>query len=418
MTHPAPTHQPASEPSLPRRRVKSFLFKREDRDMGRRRGQVKGHLFEKGPSWILRWWEDDPGSPTGRSKPSMRIGPSKGPGALTRKQAHRVAREMVLDKIDRLGRYAGSMVTVAAYWERFRQEHVWTLKPSGREHWLNMMKNHILPALGKLQLREVNLGDVQKLVRKEIDRGHSVQTATHVRNCISGLFRHARARRYFVGELPTDGVRLPEMVRRDRRPLSWEQARAVIDQLDEPISTLALLLAVCGLRIGEACGLRWEHLDEQAGILRIRENWVRGARGSLKSRSGVRDIPVPGVLLGRLLALRSSGVTAAHSEAAPIFASSAGTPIDQHNVAARVLKPLLRRLGLGWASWHSFRHSAATFSKDVGLGTVDRMKVLGHGADRISLHYCHGDLAEARKAVEKVARRLTAKAEEKVVVIG
>jgi integrase len=417
MTHPAPTRQPP-EPTLPRRRtVKSFL-RREGEDMGRRRGQVTGHLWVKGPSWILRWWEDDPASPTGRSKPSMKIGPATGPGALTKKQAHRLARELVLDKLDRVGRYAGSMMTVEAYWHRFQQEHVWTLKPSTREHWANMMKNHVLPALGKLQLREVNMGDVQKLVRQEIDCGRSVQTATHVRNCISGLFRHARARRYFVGELPSDGVRLPEMVRRERRPLSWEQARAVIDQLEEPLSTLALLLAALGLRIGEACGLRWEHLNERENILTVRENWVRRRRGSLKSRSGVRDVPVPAALLVRLQAIRKASAYGGLAD--PIFASAAGTPIDQHNVAKRVLKPLLEKLDppATWASWHSFRHAAATFAKDVGLGTVDRQKVLGHATDRITLHYTHGDLAEARRAVEKIARRLTRKEKAEVVVIG
>ena len=52
------------------------------------------------------------------------------------------------------------------------------------------------------------------------------------------------------------------------------------------------LLTHSGLRIGEAIGLRWEHVDlGESPRLLIREQIYRGKRRKLKSRAGKRDIP-------------------------------------------------------------------------------------------------------------------------------
>lgn len=64
--------------------------------MARRRGQRRGHLFEDAGMWRLRYRENTPGD---RNQTQRTIGPARGPGKLTEKQAARVAWEMVLSKL-------------------------------------------------------------------------------------------------------------------------------------------------------------------------------------------------------------------------------------------------------------------------------------------------------------------------------
>jgi integrase len=82
----------------------------------------------------------------------------------------------------------------------------------------------------------------------------------------------------------------------------------------------------------------------------------------------------------------------------PVFVNSGkSAPIDQHNLAARVLKPAARKLGMPWVSWHSFRHANATLAEQAGISVVERQKILGHGSAAVTLHYTHADVERMRE---------------------
>lgn len=69
-------------------------------DMGRRRGQQRGYLYQEDDCWKARWYVDDidaSGKPTRkRSKPWV-IGRSHGPGKLSKKQAQRILAEKMIE---------------------------------------------------------------------------------------------------------------------------------------------------------------------------------------------------------------------------------------------------------------------------------------------------------------------------------
>lgn len=63
-------------------------------------------------------------------------------------------------------------------------------------------------------------------------------------------------------------------------------------------------------------------------------------------------------------------------------------------------------VNLPWVSWHSFRHSNASFADQVGLTVVERQRVLGHASDRMTMHYSHADVDLVREKMERMAARL------------
>jgi integrase len=68
----------------------------------------------------------------------------------------------------------------------------------------------------------------------------------------------------------------------------------------------------------------------------------------------------------------------AHAGAAdPIFATKYGTHISAHNIR-RVLRPIVKDLGLEWVTPHVFRHSLATQLRDAGYDANAIARVLGH----------------------------------------
>ena len=69
--------------------------------MARRRGQRRGYLRKKGPSWLGSWYEDVRTSEgVRRMKQSKVICRAEGPGAKTKRQAERIAWEAVLRHSD------------------------------------------------------------------------------------------------------------------------------------------------------------------------------------------------------------------------------------------------------------------------------------------------------------------------------
>jgi integrase len=67
---------------------------------------------------------------------------------------------------------------------------------------------------------------------------------------------------------------------------------AIASKLDEPYSTLILFLAVSGLRISEAIGIKW--VDFEGDVLHISRRIYEGKAGSTKNDQSERSFPYQG----------------------------------------------------------------------------------------------------------------------------
>lgn len=54
--------------------------------------------------------------------------------------------------------------------------------------------------------------------------------------------------------------------------ITGEDFMRLLEHLDEPYRTMAGLIAVTGLRIGELLAVRWRSLDLEIGTLSVRES--------------------------------------------------------------------------------------------------------------------------------------------------
>ena len=73
----------------------------------------------------------------------------------------------------------------------------------------------------------------------------------------------------------------------------------------------------------------------------------------------------------------------------------------------RHLKPVGKKRGIPWLSWHVFRHTHATLGEQIGMALSDRQAQMGHGDVRMTLLYSHSDLNRRREAIEELTAKLT-----------
>lgn len=419
------------------------IFDRIGDDMARRRLQQKGDLYKQGGYWKLRWREDalDEHGILIRvwSRPVF-IGPCEGPARLTQKEARRAAWDQHLAKLDQNVRTPQSVMTVQEFVDRkFIPEHVDLLKKSGRIHYQTMFAL-LLPKIGALRLRDIRAEEAQRVVLSVLKQSYSikkrtgtdaegkpvyqtttqlysVQTAKHVRNALSAIFRLAIDKDWYTDVNPAQKVRLPEMKRKTAHALSIDQMKALLEALPSPAKEVVKLAVLTSMNIAEICGLQWKRVNLTDGwvvsddeaiapkTLIVRRQWRLNEFTSVKSPRRRRSVSLVDSLVDMLTLLKQRDKHTGPEDT--VFVSKHGTPLDSHNIANRQLKTAGAALGMPWLSWHCFRRTTATIADQLGLGTGDRKSLLGHSTDAMAAHYVQeSDQVRQRAILEQIADRL------------
>jgi len=142
-----------------------------------------------------------------------------------------------------------------------------------------------------------------------------------------------------------------------------------------------LTLARTGMRLGEACALRWEDLDLDTGIADVRRAFWRGRLQSPKTGRG-RRVDLSRQLITTLGALAHAQQAAATREgrapSAWVFATADGRPPNTDNFRRRAWTRLFRVAGLPYACPHSLRHTYASLLIQQGESLAYVKAQLGH----------------------------------------
>ena len=383
--------------------------------MARRRGQQRAYVHKQGSSWYVAYREDalDANGRIVRVRRNRKIANAK---EVTKREAQRIADEW-LRSVNAQSQQPCSLLTVEQFVNaRFIPDVVWSRKHAGRKHYDYVLGNHVLPALGEMKLRDVTNDHVQELVRRKIEAGYSAQTAVHIRNTISAVFNHVKLKRAYQGDNPAQGVRMPEMKRKEAHALRFEQARELLSGLKSPTKEMALTSMLTGLNVAEMLGLRWKRVNLTDGAvlaggealppycLAVRENYYRGEFGSVKAPSRRRIVPLCARLVEALQAHRERSSRTGSDDL--VFSTKTGKPLSERNLLRRQLKPVGTDLGMPWLSWHVFRHTHATFGEEIGMALSDRQAQMGHGDVRMTMHYTHSDLERRRKSISVMEAEL------------
>ena len=142
-------------------------------------------------------------------------------------------------------------------------------------------------------------------------------------------------------------------------------------------------MVATGLRIGEACAVRWEDLDLEAGTVEVRGTVLRVKgkglvlKPSPKSEAGQRILTLPSWCIALLQQRAANGLEPIAGNA-PIFpAPLSGTLRDPSNTR-RGLREAFAEMGLPGVTSHAFRKTVATLMDDAGLTARAAANQLGH----------------------------------------
>jgi len=378
--------------------------------MARRRLQQKGSLYEQGGYWKLRWRVDQiqaDGTVKRGWSSTVTVCPSKSNQQMDGfgvREARRKAWEDYLSRLDQNTRTPMSAVTFGEFVERkYRPEHLNRKERNTRDSYESVLRLHIIPALGDRRLSEIRRDDVQRVLEAVITKA-GLRTAHLAKAIVSGVFHLAEDAEWLTTGNPARRCRLPEYSRPEKTALTWDQVEMLIVGIDVRYSGFVRLLALTGMRPGEACGLRWRNVDltGPSFTIRVEETFTNGHWKATPKRKGHRrEIPMTVEVWMLLSELYEAAKPA---QDAPVFISSVGKPLRIGNLAKRYLTPAAKACGMPWLTWYNLRHTAAT-RMDQHMTLVEKARILGH-APEISGTYTHPARETMRAQLEKAGGRV------------
>ena len=178
---------------------------------------------------------------------------------ITKRQAQRRFQKIISKMESEIIRLPRSVMTVKTYIEdHYIPEFVNKRKPGTRRGYLQILKAHVLPALGAMELDQVTRRDVQLLINRLHSQSKARHTCDNVRNLIRSLFRQATRDEFLNSQNPATLIEMPS--KDPKVPVavpSAEQICALLDAVEPEFQMLTWFVVVTACRIGEALGLKW-----------------------------------------------------------------------------------------------------------------------------------------------------------------
>lgn len=193
-----------------------------------------------------------------------------------------------------------------------------------------------------------------------------------------------------IRDNPARGVTLPAKSPRPRTYLTHDQVQALAEQagkVGEQYGTLVYVLAYCGLRWGEATGLRVRNLDMLRRRLAVEENAVQVGSavkvGSPKTHER-RSVPFP-AFLALQLAKRCEGK--GRDELVFQSPTEPGEHLKRSSSATAKSWFVLSvaRAGIPRVTPHDLRHTAASLAISSGANVKAVQRMLGHASAAMTL---------------------------------
>ena len=345
-------------------------------------------------TWNFLWWEDG-------IRRTKKIGTaSQHP---TKASAWKAAKAFQ-DSLGNQDKPIGNALTVNTMVEHYRMEKMPKRQDTRRSYevWL---RNHILPRWGGSSLAELQARPVELWLES---LPLAPKSKAHIRGVISILWDFAMWRDHIAMQRnPMELVRVKGATKRTRQPrsLTVQDFQKLIQHLDEPFRTVALLCCCLGLRISECLALKWADVDWLNGRLRVERGIVCQQVDDVKTTDSRRDLAIDRELLETLKAWKQ---TSEFSNAADwMFASPVqlGRLPWSYDQIWRVYQKAAGKAGIGGLGTHSLRHTYRSWLDSVGTPVGVQQKLMRHSDIRTTMNvYGNAATAEMAEAHSKVVR--------------
>ncbi len=390
-----------------------------------------------GSYWYFRYREDEirPGGTIKTSRKFYTIGPSKGEGALGKKQAENI-RDTFLVGLNAAN--SKPEAAVAARQPEAAPQPGDILFGKLADLWLNeyitklsagrpqvaaptrkraeWALSRILPRWQDVRINQIKAKDVLNWLQAECT---SWWAMVGLRNTMSGVITKAIEWELFPETFanPIHRVKLPRKWEvREKRILSPEETARVLARLDEPNLLICETCLDTGTRISEVTGLMIKHVDFERGTIRIAQRNWHGDIAEPKTEKSKRVLA-----LGGLTPRYKAWIATLERQGPNAWVFPQEEDLAQPRWDTGVRMPLKRAAAAEALDFpgfgpHALRRANITWRQEVGGSSIETSKIAGHSSTAMTEEYTLVGL----KRQDELTRRIQdkrAKAAKKAKVV-
>ena len=304
---------------------------------------------------------------------------------------------------------------LAEYGEVWLDHRLETVKPSTAAKYVNDLRLHILPALGRLYVDSIRPADVKAFVARQLQAYAGWTVANRL-----------RLLRILAKDALADGLTALDFCARVRLPrvaqytedepnlLTADQFQRVAQAVPTAWYPLFATMAFTGLRWGEVSGLQWSDIDWRGGLIRVRRSNWKGRITTPKTEGSLRTVPMGEQLAGILQGHQARLEARAHPCLVTgwVFSNARGG-LHKGTPMRTVLQKAVARAGLTIRlTPHGLRRTFNDLARRVASSVVVRA-IVGHVTEKMTEHYAVIDAGEKRAVQDAVLRLVEGRSEEK-----
>ena len=268
-------------------------------------------------------------------------------------------------------------------------EHRLQIGPVALDQYRSILRAHLIPALGHIQLSQLKREHIQAFCAAKLDSGFAPRSVHKIFTVLSCALT-AAVENGILAQNPCKRVVLPRILKKKHEVLDKEQAKRLVDAARGRRLWFLLLMAITtGARIGELLALHWEDMDVEGRRVVIHRTVSRVTgfgqleRPQPKTASGRRRVILTQAVIDGITEQKALIATLRQRagnrwrDLDLVFPNRRGSHLNAQYVR-RELRAILVAAGLPERTFHKLRHSAATILFAAGVNPKVVQEMLGH----------------------------------------
>lgn len=311
--------------------------------------------------------------------------------AKTKKEVKEKLVKMMQDANDGLMIDESSM-TVMKWMEEYIASYMSDVKPATMAAYVNDINRHIIPALGKIKLKDLSPIQVQRFYKDLITSGLSPKTVRDIHGVLHGALDKA-IRMDMIKRNVSELCDLPKNRKKEMHPLSDVQVQDFLQRArdgDPDFYPVFFIAFFTGMRQCQIVGLTWDCIDFNNGTIHIYRQYSCIEYGQRKGQYDFaplkndkeRTFRVATSVMTMLRKVKLSQVII--NRKGFVFTRSDGRPISASTMYHH-FKRIVTDMGLPQVRFHDARHTFATLSIQNGVDIKTLSLALGHATASFTL---------------------------------
>ncbi len=280
-----------------------------------------------------------------------------------------------------------------------------TVKIRTYEKYCQISKNHIMPELGRYNMKYLNAQLLQSFIADKC-----LYLSSNYVNSIITVLKQSITAAHSAGITKnnyTTTIKRPKKEEKRIESLNLSEQKKIENFIIESEKEKYFGIFLClytGVRIGELLALEWQDIDFKNNIIYINKSCHYGKdyNGNYrrivdtpKTYSGNREIPIPTTIIPYIYKVKNK------SEC-DFVVSNKRKPVPTRSYQA-LFNSLLKKLSIPHKNFHCLRHTFATRAIESGIDAKTLSEILGHKNPTITLkRYTHSLLEHKISSMNKL----------------